>query len=98
MSIYVPMGEIQKKEGGIKLHCLLEHKADCLPDFLIITDAKQHEAKVANNIDLPILPDSIISVDRAYIDYKWLYSLKLRHIWFVTRAKENIQYRVIGQR
>ena len=92
-----PWAVFRKKKGGIKLHCLLEHKADCLPDFLVITDAKQHDVRVAKDMDLPILSDSIISVDRAYIHFKWLYSLKLRRIWFVTRAKENIQYKVVGQ-
>jgi len=46
---------------------------------------------------LPLLPDSIISIDRAYIDYKWLYSLKKQGVYFVSRAKKNMKYEVIGQ-
>ncbi|MGQ9570267.1 MAG: transposase [Thermodesulfovibrionales bacterium] len=49
------------------------------------------------NQDLPLLPDSIISVDRAYIDYKWLYSLRKPRVTFVTRAKKNLKYEIIGQ-
>jgi len=45
----------------------------------------------------PLLPDSIISVDKAYIDYTWLYSLTMKKIWFVTRAKSNIDCIVAGQ-
>lgn len=63
----------------------------------MLTDAKQHEVKVAKEQDLTILPDSIISVDRAYIDYKWLYSLRKSRVTFVTRAKKNLKYEVIGQ-
>jgi len=63
----------------------------------VITDAKQHEIKVAKGHDLPLLSDSIISVDRAYIDYKWFYSLKRSKVSFVTRAKSNMKYKVIGQ-
>ncbi|MDD5006973.1 MAG: IS4 family transposase [Syntrophorhabdaceae bacterium] len=44
-----------------------------------------------------LLPDSIVSVDKAYIDYTWLYSLNMKRIWFVTRAKSNIDYAVAGQ-
>jgi hypothetical protein len=44
-----------------------------------------------------LLPDSIISFDRAYIDFDWLYSLDQRGVWFVTRSKANIQYRILGQ-
>jgi len=42
-------------------------------------------------------PDSIISIDRAYIDFKWLNSLDENGVWFVTRAKSNIDYVVTGQ-
>lgn len=91
-----PWAKFRKTKGAIKLHCLLDHSG-CLPDFLVITDGKQHDVKVAKNVDLPILSDSIISMDRAYIDYKWLYKLNKRHIWFVTRAKKNMQYKIIGQ-
>ena len=38
-----------------------------------------------------------MSVDKAYIDYTWLYSLNVKRIWFVTRAKSNIDYAVTGQ-
>jgi len=63
----------------------------------VVTDAKQHEIKVAKGQDLPIVSDSIISADRAYIDYKWLYSLKKLRVSFVTLAKKNLKYEVIGQ-
>ena len=91
-----PWAKFRRKKGAIKIHCLLNHSG-CLPDFLVITDGKQHEIKVAKNEDFPFLSDSIISMDRAYIDYKWLYKLNKRHIWFVTRAKKNMKYEIIGQ-
>lgn len=91
-----PWAKFRKTKGAIKLHCLLDHNGS-IPDFLVITDGKQHEVKIAKNVDLPLLPDSIISMDRAYIDYKWLYKLNNKGIWFVTRSKSNIKYRVTGQ-
>ena len=36
-------------------------------------------------------------MDRAYIDYKWLYSLETSKVFFVTRAKSNLKHEVIGQ-
>lgn len=91
-----PWAKFRKKKGALKLHYLYEHSGS-IPSFIVITDAKQHEIKVAKEQDLPIVSDSIISVDRAYIDYKWLYSLKKSRISFVTRAKSNMKYKVIGQ-
>lgn len=88
--------KFRKSKGAIKLHYLLNHRG-CLPDFLVVTDGKQHDVKVAQKTDWPLLPDSIISVDKAYIDYKWLYSLNKRDIFFVTRSKKNMDYRITGQ-
>jgi len=42
-------------------------------------------------------PDSILLVDRAYIDYNWLYSLTKNKLFFVIRAKSNMKYTVLGQ-
>ena len=80
----------------MKLHYLYDHSG-YLPAFLTITDAKQHEIKIAKELSLPVSSDSIISVDRAYIDYKWLYSLTKSRVYFVSRAKKNIKYKIIGQ-
>jgi hypothetical protein len=52
---------------------------------------------VVKDNPFPLSPDSIISVDKAYIDYTWLNSLDEQGIWFVTRAKSNINYAVVGQ-
>jgi len=91
-----PWAKFRKRKGALKLHTLLEYKGT-IPSFLVVTDAKQHDVKVAKNLFLPISLDSIIVMDRGYIDFQWLYSLTQGSIYFVTRAKENINYMVIGQ-
>lgn len=91
-----PWAKFRKKKGALKLHYLYDYSG-CLPSFLVVTDAKQHEVKIAKEEDLPLISDSIISVDRAFIDYKWLYSLDKKKIFFVTRAKANLQSEIIGQ-
>ena len=68
-----------------------------LPTFLTVTDGKKHDVRVVKDNTFPLLPDSIVSIDKAYIDYKWLNSLDEQGVWFVTRAKMNIDYAVIGQ-
>ena len=91
-----PWAKFRKKKGALKLHYLYDHGGS-IPSFLVVTDAKQHEVKVAKETTLPLVPDSILSVDRAYIDYKWLYSLTKSKVYFVTRAKKNMKYEIIGQ-
>lgn len=91
-----PWAKFRKAKGAIKLHCLYDH-AGALPSFMVITDGKHHEARVVKNHRFPLTPDSIVSIDRGYMDFKWLYSLTENRVWFVTRAKDNLQYDVAGQ-
>ena len=44
-----------------------------------------------------MLPDSIISFDRAYLDYNWLWDLNNKGVYFVTRSKGNIKCEITGQ-
>ena len=91
-----PWAKFRTAKGAIKLHCLYDHSG-ALPTFLTVTDGKRHDVKVVKDNTLPLSPDSIVSVDKAYIDYKWLNSLDEQRVWFVTRAKTNIDYAVVGQ-
>lgn len=98
LSIF-PWAKYRKRKGALKLHTLLDQKG-CLPSFMTITDGKCHDLNVVRDqhYGFPSLPpDSIITVDRGYLDYKWLYSLTLQKVFFVIRAKQNIQYTVVGQ-
>jgi hypothetical protein len=91
-----PWAKFRRTKGAIKLHCLYNHSG-ALPTFMTITEGKRHDVRVVKDNTFPLLPDSIVSIDKAYIDYKWLNSLDEQGIWFVTRAKTNIVYAVVGQ-
>ena len=91
-----PWAKFRRAKGAIKLHCLYDHSG-ALPTFLTVTDGKRHDVRVVKDSALPFLPDSIVSIDKAYIDYNWLKSLDEQGVWFVTRAKTNIDYTVAGQ-
>ena len=67
---------------------------------MVLTDGRTHDINVVKNpvYGVPALsPDSILLVDRAYIDYEWLYSLTKHGLYFVTRMKKNMNYTVTGQ-
>jgi hypothetical protein len=91
-----PWAKFRKTKGAIKMHCLYAHSG-AMPSFVTITDGKKHDVTVAKEVGFPLSPDSIVSMDRAYIDYKWLNSLDEKRVWFVTRAKSNIDCVVTGQ-
>jgi len=91
-----PWAKFRRTKGAIKLHCLYDHSG-ALPTFMTVTDGKRHDVRVVKDNTFPLLSDSIVSVDKAYIDYNWLKSLDKQGVWFVTRAKVNIDYAVVGQ-
>ena len=91
-----PWAAFRKTKGALKIHCLLDHRG-CIPSFITVTDGKSHDVKVAKELDLPLVPDSILTIDRGYIDYGYLYSLHTEGVFFVTRAKTNLDYEITGQ-
>ena len=98
LSLY-PWATYRTKKGAFKLHTLLDHSG-YLPSFMVLTDGRTHDINVMKNSSygVPALsPDSILLVDRAYIDYQWLYSLTQQHLYFITRMKKNMKYTVLGQ-
>lgn len=95
MPLSFPLAKYKARKGAIRLHYQLDQSGE-IPSFLVVTDAKQHELKVTRSF-FTIVPDSIYCMDKAYIDFKWLYSINNKKAFFVTRAKENQQYTVTGQ-
>ncbi len=87
-----PWAEFRAKKGAVKLHTVLDHDG-LIPAFVDITDGKTHEVNIGRQVTLP--KGSILTMDRGYIDYQWFNKLNAQGVYFVTRAKRNMQYRVI---
>ena len=86
----------RKKKGAIKIHQVIDVKSD-IPVCLVMSEGKRHDITAARKIDKMLSSDSILVMDRGYVDFKWLKSLDDRGVFFVTRAKDNMDYKVIGQ-
>ena len=87
--------KFRQTKGGVKLHLSLDHDG-YLPSYAYITTAKVHEITIARERIWP--PDTILTFDRGFIDFQWFGDLIGQGVWFVTRAKSNIAYRVIETR
>jgi hypothetical protein len=87
--------EFRRAKGGVKLHALLDH-ADFMPSFVWITPARKHDVNVAWMLEFK--PGSIIAMDRAYNDYRLFAEWTRRGVFFVTRMKDNAQYKVVKRR
>ncbi len=85
----------RRTKGAVKLHLLLDHQG-CLPCWALLTDGKTHEVKAARL--LHFAPGTIVAVDRGYVDYSLFSQWTQAGVWFVTRAKDNMDYRVVQRR
>jgi hypothetical protein len=79
-------------KGGIKLHTQLDLKTS-IPEFILFSTASVHDVNVLDVIHFE--PNSFYIMDRGYVDYKRLYKIHTSGAFFVTRAKDNMNYRRI---
>ena len=83
-------------KGAVKLHTAIDVAND-LPQFVIITDGRQHDIKVARE-SIAFKPDDTVVFDKGYVDYAWMNDLNQGGINFVTRAKSNCRFKVVETR
>ena len=88
--------KFRRSKGGLKLHCLFDIKTQ-IPAFNVITSAKEADVKIAKNTVFPLIPDSIVTFDRAYVDFSLFQSYENASVFFVTRAKDNLKFKFLGQ-
>ena len=77
-------------KGGIKLHTQLDLKTS-IPEFILFSTASVHDVNVLDVVHFE--PNSFYIMDRGYVDYKRLYKIHTSGAFFVTRAKDNMNYR-----
>jgi len=89
-----PWAKFRRAKGGVKAHVLLDHD-DYLPRYVLITEAKRSDVKMADAFTLN--PGSIVAMDRAYNDYGLFFKWTTMEVYFVTRLKENAAYEVVEE-
>lgn len=80
--------------GTVKIHTLIDLRGS-IPEFIFITDGKYHDSNALDVIDF--YAKAIYLMDRAYVDFEALYRINNAGAFFVTRAKDNMRYRVIEE-
>jgi hypothetical protein len=89
-----PWAKFRRAKGGVKAHVLLDHD-DYLPRYVLITEAKRSDVKMADAFTLN--PGSIVAMDRGYNDYGLFFKWTTEEIYFVTRLQENAVYAVVEE-
>jgi len=78
--------------GAVKMHTLIDLRGS-IPEFILITDGKYHDSNALNVINF--YANAIYLMDKAYVDYEALFRINNAGAFFVSRAKDNMCYRVV---
>jgi hypothetical protein len=84
-----------RTKGAVKLHFTLDADG-CLPTLMVLTDGQTHETVVARQ--QRFAPGTVLVFDRGYLDFAWYAALTEASVFFVTRLRINVLYRVIERR
>jgi hypothetical protein len=82
--------KFKKTKSAIKLHTLLDVKT-AIPCFVHITEAAVHDVNAMDVLEYE--KGSFYVFDRGYIDYRRLYRVHHEGAFFVTRAKDNFNFK-----
>ena len=79
----------RKTKAGIKLHTLFDITTQ-IPAFIHFSEADVHDVNAMDYIVYE--PYAYYIFDRAYVDYKRLYTITSQKAFFVVRAKSNLKF------
>ena len=86
----------RRRKAAAKCHMQLNLQT-FLPQFAIIKEASTHDSTEACRLCLNLKSGEIAVFDKAYVDFLHLANLDRRGVFWVTRAKDNMRYRIVKQ-
>jgi hypothetical protein len=84
----------RRRKAAAKCHMLLNAQT-FLPCFAVVKSAKSHDAVMARVLCNPLQDGEIVVFDKAYVDFKHLFEIMQRGVFWITRAKTNMSYKII---
>ena len=84
----------RRRKAAAKCHVRLNLQS-FLPRFAIVDTAREHDNLRARELCAGVKPGEIVIFDKAYVDFEHLADLAARDVFWVTRAKDNLQFRVV---
>jgi len=83
----------RRRKAAAKCHLRLDLQS-FLPRFAIIDTARDHDNQRARELCAGIREGEIVIFDKAYVDFSHLAELAMSGISWVTRAKDNLKFKV----
>lgn len=84
----------RRRKAAAKCHLRLDLQS-FLPRFAIVDTARHSDARRARELCAGIKAGEIVIFDKAYVDFAHLADLCLRMVFWVTRAKDNLSFKVV---
>jgi hypothetical protein len=85
----------RRRKAAAKTHMRLNLQS-LLPSFVIVDTAGEHDNKRAREVCAGVKSGEIVLFDKGYVDFEHLLDLAERGVFWVTRAKDNMAYAVVG--
>src|SRR5215831_76921 len=85
------------RKAAAKCHLRLDLHS-FLPRFVLIDTAREHDIHRAGEMCAELRAGEIVLFDKAYADFSLLGHLNKREVWWVTRARTNLQVKVLRRR
>ena len=86
----------RRRKAAAKCHLRLDLQS-FLPRFAIVDTAGENDAKRSRELCAGVRAGEIVIFDKAYVDFAHLFDLLQRGVFWVTRAKDNMAFKVIGE-
>lgn len=84
----------RRRKAAAKCHVRLDLQT-FLPRCAIVDTAAEHDNCRARELCAAVQPGEIVIFDKAYLDFAHLADLSLREVFWVTRAKDDLRFRVV---
>lgn len=84
----------RRRKAAAKCHVRLDLQS-FLPRFVLLDSARHADGHHARTVCAGLRAGEIVVFDRAYVDFAHLRELTERGVYWVTRAKEYFQFRVV---
>jgi hypothetical protein len=86
----------RRRKAAAKCHMQLNLQT-FLPQFAIVKEASTHDSTEAYRLCQNLKDGEIAVFDKAYVDFPHLADLNERGVFWITRAKDNMTYRLVKQ-
>jgi len=86
----------RRRKAAAKMHLRLDAHS-FLPAFVLVRSAGTNDLAQSYELCAGLKAGEIVVFDKAYVGFEHLYTLTGRGVFWVTRAKENMGYEVVGQ-